>query len=52
MPRAVPVALAGLLLAGCAGSSTFEQCVTHSVQEGVPRDVAEQACERTVERDG
>ena len=32
-----------LVLAGC-GTSPLEACVQHSVEEGVARDVAEQAC--------
>jgi hypothetical protein len=42
----VQVAAVGLLvlLGGCAGSSPFERCVDHSVEEGLERSVAEQAC--------
>lgn len=39
------------LLVGCAGSSAFEQCVEHSVEEGVDRDRAETACEDAVGED-
>lgn len=39
------------LLAGCAGSSSFEQCVEHSVEEGVDRERAETACDDAVGRD-
>jgi hypothetical protein len=44
-PVAVLVVAAGALLAGCAGSSELEQCVEHSVEEGIAADRAEQACE-------
>jgi hypothetical protein len=33
-----------LLLTGCAGASELESCVQHSVDEGVARGAAEQAC--------
>jgi hypothetical protein len=35
-------------LAGCAGESAFDRCVAHSVEEGVDRPAAEQACEAAV----
>ncbi|HVM26174.1 MAG TPA: hypothetical protein VM433_00695 [Mycobacteriales bacterium] len=41
-----------LLLTACAGTSEFDRCVAHSVQEGVRQDVAERACEQVVGRDG
>ena len=38
------VVLLAVALAGCAGESPLERCVSHSVEEGVARDVAERAC--------
>jgi hypothetical protein len=42
--RLVPFVLLVALSAGCAGSSEFERCVQHSVEEGLDRAVVEQAC--------
>lgn len=51
--RRLPLVLSVLLAcAGCAGTSEFQRCVDHSVEEGVARDVAERSCERAVGRDG
>ncbi|MFP5219119.1 MAG: hypothetical protein ACLGIG_05190 [Actinomycetes bacterium] len=49
--RSAALALAAAALVGCAGTSSFEQCVQHSVGEGVERDRAEAACEDAVGRE-
>jgi hypothetical protein len=42
--------LAGLVLSACsAGTSPFESCVEHSVEEGVDRTAAEAACQDMTE---
>lgn len=38
-----------VIVTGCAGSSELERCVDHSVEEGVDRVVAQQACERALD---
>lgn len=39
-----------LLLSGCsAGTSAVEACVAHSVEEGVDRATAQEACSAVVE---
>ena len=40
-----------VLCVGCAGTSEFQRCVDHSLEEGVDREAAEQGCERAVGRD-
>ena len=44
MTRLVPFVLLAALSAACAGTSEFERCVQHSVEEGLDRAVVEQAC--------
>jgi hypothetical protein len=45
MPRRrARLGLLVVLLPGCAGASSFEACVQHSVEEGVDRGVVERAC--------
>ena len=42
--------LAALLLTGCsAGTSAVDACVEHSVEEGVDRAAAQEACAAVVE---
>ncbi len=42
--------LAGLVLSACsAGTSPFESCEEHSVEEGVDRTAAEAACQDMTE---
>ena len=42
--------LAAVLLTGCsAGTSAYESCVEHSVEEGVDLTAAEDACEAVTE---
>jgi hypothetical protein len=48
--RLAPLLVVVLLIGGCAGTTPFQRCVDHSLQEGVPREQAEQACERAVGR--
>ena len=40
----VALAAVALALTAACGTSPLEACVQHSVEEGVARDVAEQAC--------
>ena len=44
MNRLVPLALLLALSSACAGTSEFEKCVQHSVDEGLDRAYVEQAC--------
>lgn len=45
----VRLALAAVLLTGCsAGTSPVDACVEHSVEEGVERAAAQEACEAAV----
>jgi hypothetical protein len=48
--RLLALGLAALTLTACAGTSRFERCVDHAVEEGIAPDVAEQGCERAVGR--
>ena len=46
----VRLVLAVLLLSGCsAGTSAYDACVEHSVEEGVDRAAAQEACETVVD---
>jgi hypothetical protein len=43
--------LAAALLTGCsAGTSAYDSCVEHSLEEGVDRAAAEDACEAVTEQ--
>ena len=47
----VPLGFLLALTTACAGTSEFEKCVQHSVDEGLDRAVVEQACRETGRED-